>query len=88
MVNGRIDSHLEENRIYFSKKEKQKKLCIIMTLKMKFQFKTTKSITKFFFLFFFMSIGASLVGFYTSMRPMLATDGTFSLSKILKDFVY
>ena len=32
---------------------------------------------------FFMSIGASLVGFHTSIRPVIAIDGTFLKAKYL-----
>ena len=45
MVSGVSDDHLEEHQIDSSKKELQNKLYMI-ALKRKFQFKTTKSITK------------------------------------------
>ncbi|KAL6337579.1 hypothetical protein AAG906_037172 [Vitis piasezkii] len=45
IVNGISDDHLEEHQIYSSKKELQRKL-YMMALKMKFEFKTTKSTTK------------------------------------------
>ncbi|RVX01783.1 hypothetical protein CK203_024437 [Vitis vinifera] len=35
------------------------------------------------FKYFFMSIGASLVGFHTSIRPVIAVDGTFLKAKYL-----
>ncbi|RVW77004.1 hypothetical protein CK203_036885 [Vitis vinifera] len=35
------------------------------------------------FKYFFMSIGASLAGFHTSIRPMVAVDGTFLKAKYL-----
>nr|CAN70818.1 hypothetical protein VITISV_037122 [Vitis vinifera] len=45
IVSGISDDHLEEHQIYSSKKELQRKL-YMMALKMKFEFKTTKSTTK------------------------------------------
>ena len=45
MVSGVSDDHLEEHQIYSNKKELHKKLHML-ALKRKFQFKTTKSMTK------------------------------------------
>ncbi|RVW99809.1 hypothetical protein CK203_029243 [Vitis vinifera] len=158
IVSGISDDHLEEHQIYSSKKELQRKLCM-MALKRKFEFKTTKSTTKLLLVecfdkeckwrvratklgisnmfqimkfysthtcrldmmsrdnrhasswligesiretyqgigcefrpkdivanirkHFFMSIGASIAGFHTSIRPVVAVDRTFLKAKYL-----